>query len=70
MTRTVEELLQELKENGKVTIKGFGTFYVDIKKGREGVSAFNGKAWKTEDTKVIKFTQSSSLDVSDFNLKK
>lgn len=69
MNKTIQEVLDELKEKGKVTIKGFGTFYTDIRKGREGVSSFNGKAWKTEDKTVVKFYQSNSLDASDFYVK-
>lgn len=68
MNRTIEEVLEELRTTGKVTIKGFGQFYTTVRKGREGVSKLGGveKAWKTDDTTVIKFKQSNSLDSKDF----
>lgn len=70
MNKTVAEIIEELKTTGKVTIKGFGTFYTAIKPGREGVSKLGGveKAWKTEDTTVVKFKQSYSLDSKDFTV--
>lgn len=69
MDKTVREIIAELETTGKCTIKGFGTFETQVKKGREGVSAFNGKAWKTEDTVVVKFYQSASLDSSNYKVK-
>ena len=68
MNRTIQEVLDELKSTGKCTIKGFGTFYTSVRKGREGVSKLGGveKAWKTEDTTIVKFSQSGSLDSSNF----
>lgn len=70
MERTLQEILDELKVTGKVTIKGFGQFYTTIQRGREGVSKLGGveKAWKTEDKTIIKFYPSKSLDVSDFKV--
>ena len=61
--------MQELEATGKSTIKGFGTFYTAVKPGREGVSKFGGveKAWKTEDTVVIKFKQ--TIDSSKYPVK-
>lgn len=70
MTKTIEEILEELKATGKCTIKGFGKFTIKVQKGREGISSFNGKPWKTEDKNVIKFTPSASLDVSDYTVNK
>lgn len=67
MQRTVEEIIETLRTTGKVQINGFGTFYTEVKKGREGVSF--GKPFKTEDRTVVKFSQSSSLDSSEFTVK-
>lgn len=66
MNKTVKEILEDLENTGKCTVKGFGTFYTQVLKGREGVSAFNGKPYKTEDRVVVKFKQSPSLDSSNY----
>lgn len=66
MNKTIQEVLDQLRATGKCQIKGFGTFYTEVKKGREGVSAFNGKAWKTEDLVVLKFRAANSLDTSTY----
>ena len=69
MNKTIAEVIAELEATGKSTIKGFGTFYTSVKPGREGVSKFGGveKAWKTEDTVVIKFKQ--TIDSSKYPVK-
>ena len=67
MNKTVAEIIEALETTGKCIIKGFGTFYTEVKKGREGTSF--GKAYKTEDRTVVKFSQSDSLDSSNFTLK-
>lgn len=71
MNKTVKEIIEELESTGKCTIKGFGTFYTAVKPGREGVSKLGGveKAWKTEDTVVVKFKQAPSLDSSNYPTK-
>lgn len=66
MNHTVQEIVDKLQQTGKCTIPGFGTFTIKVQKGREGVSAFNGKPYKTEDKNIVKFSASSSLDVSKF----
>ena len=69
MDRTVKDIIAELETKGKCTIKGFGTFYTKVRKGREGVSAFNGKPFKTEDKIVVDFEQHDSLDSSNYPVK-
>lgn len=71
MNKTISEVMEQLKETGKVTIPGFGTFRTAVQKGREGVSKLGGveKAWKTEDKVVVRFTQSASFDSSSFPVK-
>ena len=69
MNKTIKEVLEALEQNGKCTIQGFGTFYTKVQKGREGISAFNGKPYKTEDKIVIKFEQSGSLDSTNYPVK-
>ena len=62
MNKTIAEINEELRTKGKCTIAGFGTFYTTVQKGREGVSSFTGKPYKTEDKTVVKFKQSANLD--------
>lgn len=69
MNKTVAEIIEQLKTTGKVIIPGFGTFTTAVQKGREGVSAFNGKPYKTDDKVVVKFKQSDSLDSTNFPVK-
>lgn len=69
MDKTIREIITELETTGKCNIKGFGTFYTAVQKGRSGVSAFNGKPWKTEDKTVVRFSQSASLDSSNYTVK-
>lgn len=71
MNKTVKEIIEALETTGKCTIPGFGTFYTAVRAGREGVSKLGGteKAWKTEDTTVVKFKQSSSLDSKNYPVK-
>ena len=68
MNKTVAEILEELKETGRSQVNGFGVFTTKVRKGREGVSSFNGKAFKTEDKTVISFKPSKSLDTTDFKV--
>lgn len=70
MNKTVAEIIESLKTTGKCTVVGFGTFTATIQKGRSGVSAFNGKPYKTDDKVVVKFKQSDSLDSSNYPTKK
>lgn len=69
MDRTVAEIIEALETTGKCTIKGFGTFSTKVRKGREGVSAFNGKPYKTEDKVVVGFSQHNSFDSSNYPVK-
>lgn len=71
MDKTISEVIESLKTTGKCTIKGFGTFETQVRKGREGVSKLGGveKAWKTEDTVVVKFYQSNSFNSTQFPVK-
>lgn len=68
MNKTVEEILEELKTTGRSQVNNFGVFTTKVRKGREGVSSFNGKAFKTEDKVVITFKPSKSLDTSEFKV--
>lgn len=69
MNKTVAEIIEALETTGKCIIPGFGTFTTSVQKGREGVSAFNGKPYKTEDKVVVKFKQSDKLDSSNYPTK-
>lgn len=68
MNKTVEEILEELKTTGRSQVNNFGVFTTKVRKGREGVSSFNGKAYKTDDKVVITFKPSKSLDTSSFKV--
>jgi nucleoid DNA-binding protein len=70
MNKTIAEIVESLKTTGKCTIAGFGTFTTTVQKGREGISAFNNKPYKTDDKVVVKFKQSDSFDSSSFPVKK
>ena len=68
MDKTVSEILEELRTTGRSQVNNFGVFTTKVRKGREGVSSFNGKAFKTEDKIVVSFKPSKSLDTSDFKV--
>lgn len=63
----VDAVTEVLTTGESVRIDGIGTFDTIFKAGREGVSAFNGEKWKSDDTIVprIKFSKSLKDAVGD-----
>ena len=59
--KTTEEITQGLVENGKVTIKGFGTFKVSTRKARTGRNPKTGEAIKIAESKTVRFKPSKEL---------
>lgn len=54
-------VVEVLTSGDNVRIDGLGSFGTAFRAGREGVSSFNQKAWKTEDTLVPTFRFSGSV---------
>ncbi len=50
-----------LKKGGKVTLIGFGTFYVQTRKAREGRNPATGEKIKIPAKTVVKFKPGSKL---------
>lgn len=59
----LDELKGSIDNSEKVPAPGLGNWTTKIQKGREGVSALTGKAYKTEDKTVLVFKPSASVKV-------
>lgn len=58
---TIEAIKEALKKNDKVTLVGFGSFYVTKRKARKGRNPRTGQEIKIPATKVPKFTAGKAL---------
>lgn len=58
---TVDSVKAALKKNQKVTLVGFGTFYVSKRKSRKGRNPRTGQEIKIPAMKVPKFTAGKML---------
>ncbi len=58
---TIEAIKESLKKGDKVTLVGFGSFYVSKRKARKGRNPRTGAEIKIPATKVPKFTAGKSL---------
>ncbi|GAQ94344.1 DNA-binding protein HU-beta [Thermodesulfovibrio aggregans] len=58
---TIEAIKEALKKGDKVTLVGFGSFYVSKRKARKGRNPRTGQEIKIPATKVPKFTAGKSL---------
>lgn len=58
---TIEAITEALKKGEKVTLVGFGSFYVFKRKARKGRNPRTGQEIKIPATKVPKFTPGKSL---------
>ncbi|MCS7163874.1 MAG: HU family DNA-binding protein [Thermodesulfovibrio sp.] len=58
---TIEAIKEALKKGEKVTLVGFGSFYVSKRKARKGRNPRTGEEIKIPATKVPKFTAGKSL---------
>lgn len=57
----IEAIKEALKKNEKVTLVGFGSFYVTKRKARKGRNPRTGQEIKIPATKVPKFTAGKAL---------
>lgn len=57
----VDAVKESLKKGDKVTLVGFGSFYVSKRKARKGRNPRTGQEIKIPATKVPKFTAGKSL---------
>ncbi|MGB9710148.1 MAG: HU family DNA-binding protein [Thermodesulfovibrio sp.] len=58
---TIDAIKEALKKGDKVTLVGFGSFYVSKRKARKGRNPRTGQEIKIPATKVPKFTAGKSL---------
>lgn len=58
---TIEAIKEALKKNDKVTLVGFGSFYVTKRKARKGRNPRTGQEIKIPATKIPKFTAGKAL---------
>jgi DNA-binding protein HU-beta len=58
---TLDAIKEALKKGQKVTLVGFGSFYVSKRKARKGRNPRTGQEIKIPATKVPKFTAGKSL---------
>ncbi len=58
---TIDAIKEALKKGDKVTLVGFGNFYVSKRKARKGRNPRTGQEIKIPATKVPKFTAGKSL---------
>jgi len=61
---TLEAIKEALKKGDKVTLVGFGSFYVSKRKSRKGRNPRTGQEIKIPATKVPKFTAGKSFERS------
>lgn len=55
LSAVIDSVAEILTTGEAVRLDGLGTFDTIFKAGREGVSAFNGEKWKSDDTLVPRF---------------
>ncbi|MCX7988548.1 MAG: HU family DNA-binding protein [Thermodesulfovibrio sp.] len=58
---TIEAIKEALKKGEKVTLVGFGSFYVTKRKARKGRNPRTGQEIKIPATKIPKFSAGKSL---------
>lgn len=58
---TIEAIKESLKKGEKVTLVGFGSFYVTKRKARKGRNPRTGQEIKIPATKIPKFSAGKSL---------
>ena len=57
----VDTIKDAAKSGEKVSVLGFGTFAPKDVPAKSGVSALNGKPWKTSASKAVRFTMGSGF---------
>lgn len=57
----IDEIITSLKKGKKVSLVGFGSFFVKKRKGRRGVNPRTGKEIKIKDVKIARFKPGKRL---------
>ena len=60
----VETIHEEMKKGERLTLVGFGSFYVSERAARKGINPRSGKTIQIKASKSIKFKPSSALDIN------
>ena len=60
----VETIHAEMKKGERLTLVGFGSFYVSERAARKGINPQSGKPIQIKASKSIKFKPSSALDIN------
>lgn len=60
----VETIHEEMKKGERLTLVGFGSFYVSERAARKGINPQTGKTIQIKASKSIKFKPSSALDIN------
>ena len=60
----VETIHEEMKKGERLTLVGFGSFYVSERAARKGINPLTRKAIDIKASKSIKFKPSSALDIN------
>ena len=60
----VETIHKEMKKGERLTLVGFGSFYVSKSAARKGINPQSGKPIQIKASKSIKFKPSSALDIN------
>ncbi len=61
LAAAIETITKDIKKGNRLTITGFGTFYVSKRKARKGHNPRTGEAIKIAAAKVPKFSAGKSL---------
>ena len=60
----VETIHEEMKKGERLSLVGFGSFYVSERAARKGINPQTGKTIQIKASKSIKFKPSSALDIN------
>ena len=60
----VETIHEEMKKGERLSLVGFGSFYVSERAARKGINPQTGKSIQIKASKSIKFKPSTALDIN------
>ena len=60
----VEAIHEEMKKGERLSLVGFGSFYVSERAARKGINPQTGKSIQIKASKSIKFKPSTALDIN------
>ena len=60
----VETINEEMKKGERLSLVGFGSFYVSERAARKGINPQTGKSIQIKASKSIKFKPSTALDIN------